>query len=159
MLQVPRAVCERFEWLWSSNASLFIHQSSQITKDNLPTCRCRGKGLNTSSANPAIAVAAYADDRLHRPAKLKCRQIMATGKSGPHILGYVQFRLPRVDCVTNSAQNTRVFLSSKHPCRGFTSAVRAFGTTAASKWYRNIKIHIRRLDMSCAHVAITLART
>lgn len=39
-------------------------------------------------------------------------------KSGPHILGYVQFRLPRVDCVTNSAQNTRVFLSSKDPCSG-----------------------------------------
>lgn len=30
-------------------------------------------------------------------------------KSGPHILGYLQFRLPRVDCVANSAQNTRVF--------------------------------------------------
>lgn len=30
-------------------------------------------------------------------------------KSGSHILGYLQFRLPRVDCVTNSAQNTRVF--------------------------------------------------
>lgn len=39
-------------------------------------------------------------------------------KSGPHILGYVQFRLPSVDCVTFSAQNTRVFLSSNAPCSG-----------------------------------------
>lgn len=44
---------------------------------------------------------------------------MATEKVAPISLAmYVQFRLPIVDCVTFSAQNTRVFLSSNYPCLG-----------------------------------------